>query len=149
MLWIIFVCILILWVSSLLIRPANCGWDSLSSSQILQKISHGIWNFFTVPKRTHNASPSVFHTLHQRLSHNKFAVIRYRIYCSKLYTYCSWMLPCRYDVYPRNNFWAFRMKLFLSFPQLHSVSSVHAWPYLATAILFFCYSSFRCTFDWY
>jgi hypothetical protein len=95
-----------------------------------------------------------FFTVYQILSHNKFVFVRY------IYSYFLGstlqivnMLPVNVamcdDVYLRYDLQAVRMKLFLSFPQLNSVSSVHAWPYLATAILVYSCYSFSCTFDFY
>jgi hypothetical protein len=136
------VCILILWVSNLLIWPATNGWDFLSFSQIPQKISRGKYNFFTSHKQeTQRLKESFFYTFYQRLSHNKFVFVRY------MYSYFLGstvqivnMLPVNIavydDVYPRYSFRAGRMKLFLSFPQLNSVSSIHAWPCPATEFCF-------------
>ena len=61
-LWIICVCIPILWVSNHLIRLATDGF--LSSSHILQKISSGIQNLFACHRqKTQHFTESFFYTL--------------------------------------------------------------------------------------
>jgi hypothetical protein len=124
--------------------PENFTWDIEFSHMPQTGNTTPHWEFF-------------LHTL-PKAFHNKFVFVRY------MYSYFLGstvqivnMLPVNVtacddvcdDMYPRYNFRAVRMKLFLSFPQLNTVGSVHAWLYLATEILFHSYYSFSCTFDFY